>query len=128
MSLTVNLGSLAVASYVTPTEQLLVYSSGILKRLHKNAVFVKRPPVDDLNLAVSTGYYPLNTVEPKLNAPDGVCYGVLLVFDDNTMEDMEFVQVILGLSPICGIYIRKKGSSSGWGPWNKMSYTILGGG
>ena len=106
---------------VSASDYLLVYTSEGPKRLHKNAVFVKRPRVTDLNQAVSTGYYPISGVNVLDHTPDNILYGVLLVFDDHTSFDAEFVQILIGLSPVCAMYLRKKGTSSGWGPWNKVT-------
>ncbi len=126
---TIELQNLPIAHEVDVADSLLVMRSNGLARIHKNAVFVKRNPVKDFNECVATGYYPINrNYSPLLNAPKNTSFGVLLVFDDNAIEDQEFVQLVISILPTGFMFVRKKGSGSGWGEWKEVVTSSVGGG
>lgn len=126
---TTKLTDLSTEKILGFTDTLLTLRPSGLARAHYSSVFVKRNYVSDFDECTQTGYYPIHyTYARPSNAPDGVKYGVLLVFDDNGRLGEEFVQVVLSIeTPPC-LYIRKKGSGSGWSGWYKMTSTLLGGG
>lgn len=125
MTMVKKVTNLARQAQVEKTFSIIGIGANGLKTLAPKAVFVKRPNVSDLNDATCTGYYILNTSGIK-NVPEpGISYGVLMVFEDDTaIDEAEFVQILVSLIP-CAMYIRKKGSQSGWGSWNKVNTTEL---
>ena len=128
---TVGVNSLGTINTVERGTVLLAVEGSSLKKVADRSVFVKRPPVADLNDATLTGYYCLNKnlvgQEGTIaNLPDSsATYGILLVFEDDTSLDLEFVQVVVTVSAKPGIYVRKRGSSSGWSAWFSFSGTEI---
>ena len=120
MSEVLKLSALSVLNAVSKVATLLGLSNGTLSVLNSKAVFVKRPEVTDLDDAVATGYYAIKA-QVTANIPDGVKYGILLVFEDDTSAEKEFVQIIFSISTPPAMYTRKKGTSSGWSSWYKFS-------
>lgn len=102
-----------------PESATLLGLNGSLSRFSSDSVFSNRPTVTDLNDATTTGYYTVNITRALVikNNPPGVNYGILLVFEDGATPNQEFVQILFSISTPPGLYIRKKGTQSGWGSW-----------
>lgn len=119
MSEALKLSSLSVLNVVSKAATLLGLGSA-LNQISSKAIFVKRPEVTDLNDAVATGYYTIKS-QVTANIPDGIKYGILLVFEDDTSEEKEFVQILFSVAKAPSMYLRKKGTTSGWSSWYKFS-------
>lgn len=128
-SITKKVSALPIAYSAESTDRLILLTSSGLKRLHDHSVLVRRPRVTDLNDATLTGYYCINANEgPTANVPEGHSYGTLIVINDGTSYGEEFTQIFTSISTPCCMYIRKKGSRSGFSPWYKIATTVVAGG
>ena len=125
MSKEMDISHQPIKDWVDTSVNMVGLNGEAFERYNVHGVFVRRKSVQDLNDMTIPGFYPLygnlydNSPEPHIR------YGVLLVFDDGATLGKEFVQLMLTITTVPCIYLRKKGSGSGWSVWYKANMTPL---